>query len=144
MSPCCTELERKRLRWPMLLFILSYFCVLGKGVNVILDCVGSSFWEQNIKSLAVDGRWVLYGLLGGGEISGNLLGDLLKKRGSLIATTLRSRPLSVSFILLAVHFKPSRMLYTSNYVRRIIEIFSTPFERIRAENNFILITKCVR
>ena len=111
---------------------------------MILDCVGSSFWEQNIKSLAVDGRWVLYGLLGGGEISGNLLGDLLKKRGSLIATTLRSRPLSVSFILLAVHFKPSRMLYTSNYVRRIIEIVSTPFERIRAENNFILITKCVR
>jgi len=66
----------------------------GKGVNVILDCVGSSFWEQNIKSLSVDGRWVLYGLLGGGQISGNLLGDLLKKRGSLIATTLRSRPLS--------------------------------------------------
>ena len=78
--------------------------VLGKGVNVILDCVGSSFWEQNIKVLAVDGRWVLYGLLGGGEISGNLLGNLLKKRGSLIATTLRSRPLSVRVIMCAIHF----------------------------------------
>ena len=69
---------------------------------MILDCVGSSFWEQNIKSLAVDGRWVLYGLLGGGEISGNLLGGLLKKRGSLIATTLRSRPLSVSAIFVPI------------------------------------------
>ena len=44
----------------------------GKGADVIFDCVGSSFWEQNIRSLALDGRWVLYGLLGGGNVSGNL------------------------------------------------------------------------
>ncbi|KAL9969760.1 hypothetical protein ACROYT_G022016 [Oculina patagonica] len=65
----------------------------GKGANVILDCIGSSFWEQNVKSLAVDGRWVLYGLLGGGDVTGSILRDLLRKRASLIATTLRSRPL---------------------------------------------------
>ena len=69
----------------------------GKGADVILDCVGSSFWERNIRSLAVDGRWVLYGLLGGANVTGNLLRDLLKKRGSLIATTLRSRSLEVSY-----------------------------------------------
>jgi len=63
---------------------------------VILDCIGSSFWEQNIKSIAVDGRWILYGLLGGGSVSGDLLRDLLRKRASLIGTTLRSRPLAVS------------------------------------------------
>ena len=93
------------------LYFISFLFVLGKGVNVILDCVGSSFWEQNIKSLAVDGRWVLYGLLGGGEISGNLLGGLLKKRGSLIATTLRNRPLSVSAILCAVEFLTLQRCY---------------------------------
>ena len=37
----------------------------GKGVNVILDCVGASFWQQNAFVLAMEGRWVLYGLLGG-------------------------------------------------------------------------------
>ena len=63
---------------------------------MILDCIGSSFWEQNAKCLAVDGRWVLYGLLGGGEVTGNLLGNLLKKRASLIGTTLKSRSLAVS------------------------------------------------
>ncbi|CAH3192534.1 unnamed protein product, partial [Porites evermanni] len=63
----------------------------GRGANVILDCVGSSFWEQNIKSLAVDGRWILYGLLGGSNVSGDLLRDILRKRASLIGTTLRSR-----------------------------------------------------
>lgn len=33
-------------------------------MNLILDCVGGSYWENNIDALAVDGRWVLYGLLG--------------------------------------------------------------------------------
>ena len=63
---------------------------------MILDCVGSSFWEQNVKSLAVDGRWILYGLLGGGGVTGDLLRDVLRKRASLIGTTLRSRSLAVS------------------------------------------------
>ena len=74
------------------LFALS---VSGKGANVILDCVGSSFWEQNIKSVAVEGRWIVYGLLGGGNVSGNLLGNVLRKRVSLIGTTLKSRSLAV-------------------------------------------------
>ena len=85
----------------LLLKFLGIFVISsGKGADVIFDCVGSSFWEQNIRSLALDGRWVLYGLLGGGNVSGNLLRDLLKKRGSLIATTLRSRSLEVSLFIL--------------------------------------------
>ena len=36
----------------------------GKGVNVILDCVGASHWEKNVASLGMEGRCVLYGLLG--------------------------------------------------------------------------------
>ena len=63
----------------------------GKGVDIILDCVGGSYAMKNVASLAVDGRWVLYGLMGGGEVDGPVLGGLLRKRGSLLATTLRSR-----------------------------------------------------
>lgn len=85
---------------PVLRFLGIFVISLGKGADVILDCVGCSFWEQNIRSLALDGHWVLYGLLGGGNVSGNLLRDLLKKRGSLIATTLRSRSLEVSLFIL--------------------------------------------
>ena len=77
-------------------------CLLGQGANVIVDCIGSSFWEQNIQSLAVDGRWVLYGLLGGGNVSGDLLKDVLRKRASLIGTTLRSRSLAVSYCSVSV------------------------------------------
>eukprot|EP00794_Sanderia_malayensis_P000495 gene495-1141_t len=65
----------------------------GKGMNLILDPVGGSFWEQNVKSLAMDGRWVLYGLLGGPKVEGNILRELLSKRAQLLATTLRARSL---------------------------------------------------
>ncbi|XP_004582692.2 quinone oxidoreductase PIG3 [Ochotona princeps] len=63
----------------------------GAGVNLILDCIGSSYWEKNINCLAVDGRWILYGLMGGADVNGPLLSKLLSKRGSLIASLLRSR-----------------------------------------------------
>ncbi|PIK51516.1 putative quinone oxidoreductase PIG3 [Apostichopus japonicus] len=63
----------------------------GKGVNIILDCVGSSYWSKNLEALAMDGRWVLYGLLGGPYVKGNFLGGLLRKRATLSATTLRTR-----------------------------------------------------
>ncbi|XP_060919593.1 quinone oxidoreductase PIG3 isoform X1 [Labrus mixtus] len=65
----------------------------GKGANVILDCIGGANWEQNVSSLAVDGRWVLYGTMGGRGLEGDLLGKLLSKRGHLLCSLLRSRSL---------------------------------------------------
>lgn len=32
-----------------------------------MDCVGGSFWKQNLKVLSVEGTWIVYGLLGGGK-----------------------------------------------------------------------------
>ncbi|XP_002131685.2 quinone oxidoreductase PIG3-like [Ciona intestinalis] len=63
----------------------------GKGVNVILDCVGGSYWEQNAACLAVEGRWVVYGLLGGPNVNGPILGTVLRKRASILGTTLKAR-----------------------------------------------------
>ncbi|XP_060069664.1 quinone oxidoreductase PIG3-like [Ylistrum balloti] len=63
----------------------------GKGVDLILDCVGESFYEQNMQSAKTDGRWVVYGLLGGGKVNGDLLAKLLRKRISITGTTLRAR-----------------------------------------------------
>lgn len=67
----------------------------GKGANVILDCIGGRNWEQNVSSLATDGRWVLYGTMGGRAVEGDLLGKLLSKRGHLLSSLLRSRSLQV-------------------------------------------------
>jgi len=62
-----------------------------RGVDLILDCVGASFWTQNASCIAMYGRWVLYGLLGGGEISGDLFSKVLMKKIKLQGTTLRAR-----------------------------------------------------
>ncbi|XP_042598990.1 quinone oxidoreductase PIG3-like [Cyprinus carpio] len=48
---------------------------------------------KNICSIAIDGRWVLYGMLGGKTADGDLLGKLLRKRGNLLCSLLRSRRL---------------------------------------------------
>ncbi|KAM3870750.1 quinone oxidoreductase PIG3 [Diretmus argenteus] len=65
----------------------------GRGANVILDCIGGSSWEKNVSCLALDGRWVLYGTMGGKRVEGDLLGKLLAKRGQLLSTLLRPRSL---------------------------------------------------
>eukprot|EP01062_Namystynia_karyoxenos_P002192 TRINITY_DN10774_c0_g1_i1.p2 TRINITY_DN10774_c0_g1~~TRINITY_DN10774_c0_g1_i1.p2 ORF type:complete len:377 (+),score=134.15 TRINITY_DN10774_c0_g1_i1:125-1132(+) len=65
----------------------------GKGVNIVLDPVGGSYWEQNSDAIALDGRWVLYGLMGGVKVEGPILAHLLRKRARLEGTTLRSRSL---------------------------------------------------
>jgi len=41
----------------------------GKA-NVILDCVGGSHAPRNVQSLAMDSRWVLFGLMGGRDAPG--------------------------------------------------------------------------
>ncbi|KAM3595386.1 uncharacterized protein V6R79_022611 [Siganus canaliculatus] len=73
----------------------------GKGANVILDCIGGCNWEQNVDSLATDGRWVLYGTMGGRAVEGDLLGKLLSKRGHLLSSLLRSRSLQYKAELVA-------------------------------------------
>ena len=63
----------------------------GRGVDIILDCIGSSYFSANLESLAMDGRWVVYGLMGGAELSGPVMAGLLRKRANILFTTLRAR-----------------------------------------------------
>lgn len=65
----------------------------NRGVDLILDFVGASYWEQNMSVLATDGRLVLIAVLGGAKVERVNLGLLLGKRIQLTATTLRTRSL---------------------------------------------------
>jgi len=58
--------------------------------DVILDPVGASYSETNLKVIALDGRWVLIGLMGGREAQLDLA-QVLGKRVHLLGSTLRSR-----------------------------------------------------
>jgi NADPH:quinone reductase-like Zn-dependent oxidoreductase len=64
---------------------------LGKGANVIADPVGASNATRNVASLAIDGRWVLYGSMGGRIVENFDIGALVAKRGALLTTTLKTR-----------------------------------------------------
>lgn len=64
----------------------------GRGVDVVIDLVGAPIYGDNVKSLANCGTLVVVGLLGGGTGSVNFA-DLLRKRLTIVGTTLRARPL---------------------------------------------------
>jgi putative PIG3 family NAD(P)H quinone oxidoreductase len=63
------------------------------GADVILDNMGAKYLERNVSALATQGRLVVIGMQGGskGELD---LGALLGKRGAVIATSLRARPVA--------------------------------------------------
>ncbi|WLH70296.1 zinc-binding dehydrogenase [Pseudomonas sp. FP2309] len=58
--------------------------------DVILDPVGGDYAALDLKLLALDGRWVLIGLMGGREAQLDLA-QVLGKRIQLLGSTLRSR-----------------------------------------------------
>ncbi|MBK9738879.1 MAG: NAD(P)H-quinone oxidoreductase [Actinobacteria bacterium] len=63
----------------------------GRGVNVILDNMGASYLDRNVRALARDGRLLVIGLQGG--IKAELdISMLLRKNASVHATSLRGRP----------------------------------------------------
>ena len=64
----------------------------GRGVDVILDNMGAKYLDRNVSALAHDGRLVVIGMQGGVKAELNIA-KLLNKRGSVIATSLRARPL---------------------------------------------------
>ena len=62
----------------------------GAGVDVLIDFIGGPYWDQNIASMAILGRLVEVGLMGGGRVEVDL-GQLMAKRLQVTGTGLRSR-----------------------------------------------------
>src|SRR5512139_888543 len=62
----------------------------GKGVDVVLDFVGAPYFEQNLQSMAADGRMVVIGTLGGAEVEKFSLRTLMSKRLQITGAGLRS------------------------------------------------------
>ena len=65
----------------------------ANGADVILDPVGAGYLADNLKCLALDGRLVVIGLMGGMEASVNLA-LMMVKRQRVIGSTLRARPIA--------------------------------------------------
>jgi len=72
----------------------------GRGVDVVLDSIGAPYLERNLAALAVGGRLVLIGLMGGAKAEINLAA-LIARRLSMIGSTLRARPVAEKAELVA-------------------------------------------
>jgi putative PIG3 family NAD(P)H quinone oxidoreductase len=68
------------------------FVERARDVNVILDHIGARYLSRDLECLAIGGRVVIIGSMGGpGTIDLNV-GALLSKRQQIIGSTLRARP----------------------------------------------------
>ena len=63
----------------------------GAGVDLVLDSIGGPYLDRNLQALAVGGRLVIIGLMGGAKTDINL-GLVVAKRLQIIGSTLRARP----------------------------------------------------
>jgi putative PIG3 family NAD(P)H quinone oxidoreductase len=63
----------------------------GKGVDVVLDMIGASYFENNIASLARDGCLSIIAFLGGSTAQNVNLAPIMTKRLTVTGSTMRPR-----------------------------------------------------
>jgi len=75
----------------------------GRGVDVVLDIVAGEYVQRNLEVLALEGRLVIIGQLGGGKSQINSA-PILQKRLTITGSTLRARSVAEKGMLArAVH-----------------------------------------
>jgi putative PIG3 family NAD(P)H quinone oxidoreductase len=91
----------------------------GRGADVILDNMGAKYLDRNVSALATEGRLVIIGMQGGvkGELN---IGKLLAKRGAVIATSLRSRPVEEKAAICAAVVEHVWPLVADGVVRTVV------------------------
>jgi len=82
-----------------------------RGVDVILELVGGPYLHEDLDCLALRGRIVLVGLLGGNAAEFDFA-KLMFKRAALVGTTLRARPLE------------EKIAVAQTFARRLVPLFA--------------------
>ena len=92
----------------------------GRGADVILDIMGAVYLPRNVEALATAGRLVVIGLQGGSRAELDL-GALLRKRASVQAATLRSRPTAEKAAIVAAVREQVWPLVSAGRVTAVID-----------------------
>ncbi|WP_435112072.1 NAD(P)H-quinone oxidoreductase [Nocardiopsis synnemataformans] len=90
------------------------------GADLVLDIMGGSYLDANLRSLATNGRLVIIALMGGRRAEADL-GRMLAKRLSVHATTLRSRPLEEKAAIVSGVLEQVWPLVEQGVVRPVID-----------------------
>ena len=105
--------------------------VLGEagGADVILDNMGAKYLARNVDALATEGRLVVIGMPVGAKAELDL-GMLLRKRGAVIATSLRARPVESKAAICASVVENVWPLVADGSVRTMVRA-TYPLDRVR-------------
>ncbi|MFJ7726188.1 NAD(P)H-quinone oxidoreductase [Neobacillus sp. NPDC097160] len=102
----------------------------NQGADVILDFIGASYWNSNIKSLKIDGRWVLIGILGGAMVENMNIWELMTKRAQLKATLLTPRSDQYKKELTEEFTEKAMPLFIERKIKPVVDTVF-PFEEIQ-------------
>lgn len=108
----------------------------NQGVDLILDFVGASYWNKNLASIKVDGRWVLIGILGGSEIEKVNLMALMSKRIQMTGTLLTPRSDAYKAALTSEFAAKTLELFRTNKLRPVVDCVF-PFEQIKQAHEYM-------
>jgi putative PIG3 family NAD(P)H quinone oxidoreductase len=107
----------------------------GGGADVILDNMGAKYLSRNLDALAIEGRLVIIGMQGGTKAELDIA-TLLRKRGAVIATSLRSRPTAEKAAICAAVVEHVWPLVADGRVRPIVER-TMPLGEVRAAHELM-------
>lgn len=91
------------------------------SVNLVIDFVGAPYWAMNASILAMDGRFVCLSMLGGAAIENFSLIPVLRKRLTLMGSTLRNRPLSYKIDLMEKFRRETTVLFQNKKLKPVID-----------------------
>jgi putative PIG3 family NAD(P)H quinone oxidoreductase len=91
----------------------------GAGVNVVLDIVGGPYVPRNLDVLAVEGRLVQIGVLGGAKTELNVA-VIMQKRLIVTGSTLRARPIADKAAIAAAVREHAWPLLESGAVKPVV------------------------
>ncbi len=93
----------------------------GQGVDVILDVIGGPYWHQNMKSIALKGRMIIVGSMGGAAVEDMVTSALSQKRASVRGTLLRGRPLEEKATLIQAFNNRVMPLFADETIRPVVD-----------------------
>jgi tumor protein p53-inducible protein 3 len=92
----------------------------GRGANVVLDFVGSAYWPKHAACLAVGGRCVVIGVMGGASAEVNLA-QLLMRRYQILGLVMRSRDVADKIAITQAFIRETLPLFSSGALRPVID-----------------------
>lgn len=107
----------------------------GEGVDVILDPVGASYLERNIRALRTQGRLILIGLMGGRQAELDM-GQMLGKRLRLVGSLLRPRPLAEKIEITRAFQERFWPMLTAGQLTPVIDR-AFPIEEAQAAHDYV-------